>query len=243
MRINCMYRSLQIIALSGLLLSSLVARSAQAVSFDFNSNNGGFTSTLDGSAFDGPWVYGAAAGGGGSGGWSTDGQGPEIGHPNTTDLTSPLLVVSSTGDVLFSFDHRYSFEFDPNPWDGGAVFVSLNNGSFSEVPGESFSANGYNGSVVANSTSLLAGQPAFTSASPGYDAGDFVTSIANLGSFSAGDSIQVRFRAAYDSNTSYGTPDWAIDNVALTNIVPEPSTFALAAFAALGLLIAARRER
>jgi hypothetical protein len=229
--------------LFGAVVSLLAACSAQATNFDFNSNNGGFTSTSPTGAFDGPWVYGAASGVAGSGGWSSDGQNPENNHANTTELTSPPLVVAAAGNVLLSFAHRYSFEFDGTRWDGGAVFMSVNNGAFTQVPGASFTANGYNSTVDGGSNSQLAGQAAFTEASPGYANGTFITSSASLGTFAAGNTIRLTFRAAYDTNTSAGVPDWVVDNINVSNIVPEPSSLLLLVFAGPALFLLNRRRR
>jgi MYXO-CTERM domain-containing protein len=211
------------------------------VSYDFNANDGGFTSTLNTAAFDGPWVYGAASGAGGSGGWSTEGQSPENNHPNTTDLTSAVLGVDAEGVVSLSFDHRWSFEADDTNWDGGAVFLALNGGAFAQVLGANFTANGYNGSVGAGNSQLTL-QPAFVGTSAGHGAGTFLTSTATLGPFAAGDTLQLRFRAAFDTNTTGGSPDWAVDNISLSNVavVPEPSVALLGGLGLLGLL---RRRR
>lgn len=238
---NLKIRSSLFTVVATVMLGLLATGFVGAVTYDFNAGGDGFTSTLNTAAFDGPWVHGATAGVGGSGGWSTEGQSPENSHANTTDLTSPAFVMGVAGALTLSFDHRYSFEFDGTRWDGGAVMVALNGGAFAAVPGASFSANGYNGTVAANSLSQLAGQEAFTSVSAGYANGAFINSVANLGVFALGDSVQVRFRAAYDSNTTGGSPDWAIDNVSLS-AVPEPCGFALLA-SALGVFAAARNRR
>lgn len=221
----------------------LCTAASAAVSFDFNSKPGGFTSTFNTAEFNGPWTYGAASGAGGSGGWSTEGQGPESNHPNTTDLTSALLGVIAAGTLTLSFEHRWSFETDGNNWDGGAVFLSVNGGAFNQVLTANFSANPYNGVVAAGSASELKGLLSFVGKSAGYDAGTFLTSTATLGPFVIGDTLRVRFRAAADTNTSSGAPDWAVDNISLANvdIIPEPSTGMLGVMALLGLL--QRRKR
>lgn len=206
-----------------------------SVLFDFNAGGSGWTSTFNTAAFDGPWTWGAAAGAGGSGGWFTEGQDPGNTHANTTDLTSPALIVAASGAVTLSLDHLRNFEA-PN-WDGGAVYISVNGGAFTYVPNSSFTANGYNGTVASWAQgSELGGLEAWI----GSSGGAFVTSSANLGSFTAGDSLMVRFRAAFDENTTGGSPDWAIDNVNVTNIVPEPASMTMLG---LGALLLARRRR
>jgi hypothetical protein len=224
------------------LFGFATASVASAATFSFNGDNGGFVSTFLSAPFDGPWVYGATAGAEG-GGWSTEGQGPEIGHPTTTALTSPSLSVTSTGIVELSFGQKYSFESDPTNWDGGSIFLSVNGGAFSILPAGSFTLQGYNGTIEPTSGSELAGQPGFVATSPGYSRGIFGSCIATLGSFTAGNTLQVQFRAAGDTNTSGGSPDWAIDNVSITNttVVPEPSSVAFLLLGAIGMV--ARRKR
>jgi hypothetical protein len=221
-----------------IVLAPLIQADALATPVDFNLNDGGFTSASPTGPFDGPWTYGASAGVGGTGGWFTNGQAPENLQPNTTTLTSPLHVVFSAGPVTLSFDHAFNFEFDGTRWDGGAVFTSINGGAFTEVASGDFTANGYNGTVSAISLSQLKGAPAFTQASSG-----FITSSANLGIFSVGDTIQVRFFAAADSNTSPDGADWVVDNVNINeiNAVPEPVTFALLSIGLAGMAISRRR--
>lgn len=227
-----------------LLAAAAGSTSALAdVALDFNSDNSSFASSFNTASFEGPWSYNATGGVGGSGGWTTIGQAANIGHSCTTDLTSSPFVVGANGNVSLSFDHRYSFEVDSGgAWDGGAVFVSVNGGAYSMVSNSAFSVNGYNGTVAGwGAGSELAGAGAvFMGTSSGYGAGTFLTSVANLGDFVAGDTLSVRFRAAFDSNTSAGSPAWAIDNVTMANIVPAPGPLALLVAAGL---VGARRRR
>ncbi|MGH7244849.1 MAG: tail fiber domain-containing protein [Phycisphaerales bacterium] len=194
--------------------AALIASSAGAdVTYTFDANGQGFTSEFISAPFDGPWVYSANSGVGGSGGWLTEGQVAEVQHPCTADLVSPEYVVTREGSLRLRFDHRYSFEYDGTVWDGGAVLVSVNGGAATLVPLTAFVQGGYNGFVASNSHADLAGKDAFAAKSPGYDSGAFVTSIADLGRFVPGDKVRVRFRFSGDTNTSGGSPDWAIDNL------------------------------
>jgi len=209
---------------------------------NFDTSDGGFTVENVNAPFEGPWTYN-----GGAGTWSTAGQGPELGRAPSTSLTSPPFIVGRSGPRQLAFVHRYSFEFDGTRWDGGQVRVSVNGGAFVAVT--SFSMNGYGGNTVAaNSASALAGQPAFTAQSAGYATPAFITSIADLGPFNAGDILRIQFLAAYDTNTRNGNPAWEIDSVAVecatcppvvncpTNIVVEcsggltPVTYVVTAF-------------
>ncbi len=190
---------------------------------DFNANDGGFTVETP-VAYDGPWVYEAA-----SGSWRQDGQAPENSHPNTSKLNSPVINVVAAGNLSLTFAHRYSFEFDGTRWDGGQVRISVNGGAFTTVPDAAFTQNGYGGNTVAgNSASELKGQPAFTAESPGYAAG-FITSIASLGAFNAGDTVRVQFIAAADTNTRGQVPNWQIDSVMIAPGSSSNVTFTVGA--------------
>jgi hypothetical protein len=187
---------------------------------DFNADNGGFTVTTP-QAYDGPWMYNS-----GTGSWQQNGQETEDNHPNTSLLDSPPLTITASGEVILSFEHRYSFEQDTTSWDGGQVRVSVNGGPFIAVPSTSFTSNSYNGAVGA-STSLLAGQPAFVGNSPGFV---FITSVATLGRFNAGDTLRVEFMAAGDGNTTGSqTPDWEINAVQLIQGSLQTVTFSVRA--------------
>jgi hypothetical protein len=192
-------------------LAALPSQAAVLLSETFNGGDGGFTVNTP-VAYDGPWVYSA-----GSGSWTQDGQNSEDGHPNTSTLMSPAILVpqAGVGVVQLTFAHRYSFE--AGQWDGGQVRISVNGGAFTAVPGANFTQNGYNGAVLENSQSALAGQSAFTENSPDF-ANTKLTSICTLGSFQAGDSIRVAFMAANDTNTrGQFEPNWEIDSLTIVD--------------------------
>lgn len=227
---------------AAIVLTAAVRQAEAAATFNFNGGTSGFTATSD-AVFLGPWVYGAAAGVGGTGGWTTDGQGPENSQPqlNTTRLTSPSLTVEATGSVVVSFDHMFSFEQGGGNWDGGALFMSLNGGAMTYVGSAAFTSNGYNGAVVAGN-SALTNQEAFVQDSADRAAGTFLNSVANLGSFTAGDQLQVQFVAAYDTNTQGAfLPGWVIDNITVAGVIPEPAS--TASLLGAGMLLAMRRRR
>jgi hypothetical protein len=195
---------------------------------DFNGSDGGCT-VINNRVFEGPWTYNA-----GAGSWRSAGQGPGIGAPGpSTRLTCPPVAVTQGGNVRVSFNHRHSFE--GGRWDGGQLQVSVNGGAFVTVPSSSFLQNGYNGTMAVNN-SELGGQLAFVEDSANYAAGNFITSVAELGCFSAGDTISVRFLASFDDNTRAGDPAWELDSVSFSQAAPAGSmaNFAVGANAVSG---------
>ena len=202
-------------------LSAHTARAAILLSEDFNSGDGGFTVSNTGPV-EGPWTYDT-----GGGSWGCHG-GPSCVGPYSSALTSPAIPVGSTAPVTLSFDHRYSFEYDGwTRWDGGQVRLSVTGGAFAPVPGSAFSANGYVGIIEGNN--VLNGQDGFNDDSPGYSNPAMITSVAGLGSFSPGDTIQVQFLGGWDECAQGIEPNWEIDAVTVIgqtpsgNMVPVPT--------------------
>lgn len=176
---------------------------------DFNANDGGFTvvNTTD-KVPPNPWYWDAA-----SGKWITEGSTSGCDGPYNSQLNSSGYKLTQDGIVSLEFKHRYSFEGDL--WDAGQVRVSVNGGPFNLVPAENFTANGYapgniQGSGIAN------GQRAFNGDSPGYAAGELITSKATIGTFSKDDTIVVQFLAAWDDCSTGTAPNWVIDEMKLT---------------------------
>lgn len=180
---------------------------------DFNGNNGGFTVTntspVAGEEWTapGPFAYDSAAGK-----WVARGKEDACTDPCNSQLTSPVYTMAQDGAVTLSFAHRYSFE--PDLYDGAMVRISVNGGPFRAVPAESFTENGYaSGNIVGNG--ILNGQRAFNADSPGYAAGEFITSKASLGNFAKNDKLLVQFVGGWDECTVGKYPNWEIDSVKL----------------------------
>ena len=173
---------------------------------DFNSSGGGFAIGAAVSP-ETDWIYTA-------GSWRSNGQAEGFGTDNTSNLSSPVYLVGQTGPVSLSFSHRYSYE--QGLFDGGVVDVSVNGGAFTRVDLASFSQNGYNGTILANSGTTIQGQQAFVENSPGHPG--FITSVCSLGNLSAGDRVQLRFVSSSDNNTSgnLSPQGWEIDSVTVS---------------------------
>ena len=193
------------------------ALSTSAVNFltqAFTSSDGGFTVTNTTPEPPGPWVYDPA-----NGIWSADGSVDGCGGPYNSRLNTATYTVPESLAVTLSFSHRYSFEGDL--WDGGQVLVSVNGKPFTAVPAENFTANGYAPGVIQGS-GVLKGLRAFNADSPGYAAGEFITSSAILGTFTKGDKIVVQFLGGWDDCSKGSTPSWQIKEVKLA--VSSPPT-------------------
>jgi hypothetical protein len=151
--------------------------------------------------------------------WSADGSVDGCGGPYNSRLNSATYTVPESLAVTLSFSHRYSFEGDF--FDGGQVLVSVNGGAFTVVSADNFTANGYaNGVIQGNG--VLKGLRAFNADSPGYAAGEFITSSAILGTFTKGDKIVVQFLGGWDDCSKASTPSWQIKEVNLA--VSSPPT-------------------
>ncbi|HSH14841.1 MAG TPA: hypothetical protein VLD18_02330, partial [Verrucomicrobiae bacterium] len=173
---------------------------------DFNAGDGGFTvqNGIGAAATVGAegWTYNA-----GTGSWRANGG---EGVKNST-LNTPALTLTQAGEVKLTFNHRYNFEDDGTiRWDGGAIFVSVNGGAYAYVPKESFLANGYvEPRAITGNSPPLNGLFGFNNTSAGFSAGSFITSVATLGTFAAGDAISVRFLGAWDEGfVQTPAPNW-----------------------------------
>ncbi|MGA2866866.1 MAG: LamG-like jellyroll fold domain-containing protein [Verrucomicrobiota bacterium] len=182
---------------------------------DFDANDGGFTVANYGWPV-GPWSYNWAAGS-----WTNFGP-ANCGGPFGSGLRSPVLTVRSSDPVVLTFGHRYSFEYDSSAaYDGGQVRLSVNGGPFATVPPESFTANGYIGPIGGSIAASITGTAgwtnmAFVRESAGYGTRTLLTSVAVLGSFSPGDTIQLEFVASWDECSEGTEPNWEIDSVVVT---------------------------
>ena len=130
-----------------------------------------------------------------------------------SSLDSPTVQVANTGAVTLTFTHRYDFESD---YDGGVVFVNVNGAGFVKVPLASFTANGYNAAINGN-TAWPTGEEVFNGTSTDYGIPTLITSVADLGTLNATDTVAVQFRGGWDDNTNGASPNWEIGTVAISD--------------------------
>ncbi|MEM7455684.1 MAG: PEP-CTERM sorting domain-containing protein [Planctomycetota bacterium] len=158
---------------------------------------------------------------------------PDTGFGATDHLTSPTYVMTA-GDMFLNltFTHHYNLE---TGFDGGAVLIQVNGGSFNYVPAPN--VTDYD-QVMDASTDTLGGLEAYT----GNSGGAYFTSNVNLSSLvNPGDSFAIRFAQGEDSS---GSGDgWYIDDLTLSSSVsaiPEPT--ALAMFSSVAVVLLRRRK-
>lgn len=214
------------------VFSGQIATAATIHDENFDLDDGGYV-VNNGGGPEGPFTYDIS-----SGTWLANGS-ENLGAPSSSGIISPTITVTQSGPVELSFSHRYSIEGDL--WDGAAVFVSVNGGGYSQIPSSAFSANGYNGFGLIGNHGLLGGE-GYNGDSAGYGSGLFITSVASLGSLSAGDTVALQFIAFWDEFAKGQTPNWQIDSVQVTQAVPEPTGIALIAMAGVGLAGFVRRR-
>ena len=123
----------------------------------------------------------------------------------TLELSSPIYL-SASSELIFV--HAYDTEAD---WDGGRVFITLDNGETWEDLGPYFTNNGYNSTVF----NLI---PGFSGNSNG-----FVTSNVDLSSF-AGKEANIRFQM--DCDAAVGGVGWWVDDVSINGLAAGTKNFA-----------------
>lgn len=209
------------------LLFSLPAHAATLLDATFTSGAEGFT-VENAPAPAGPWVVGGGT-------WSALG-----GEGNVTSiLKTPVIAITTTGEVTLSFSHRYSLEPE---WDGGVVRISVNGGAPTLLGLSAFTANGYTfmDSLGNFSIDEYENVPIFNGDSTGYSNNEFITSTASLGTLSAGNTLQVQWVGLWDDAFINPGINWEITGVTVTQ-VPEASVSSILLLA--GACAATRRRR
>ena len=160
-------------------------------------------------AVPGPWAFKDDV-------WVSAGSVAGCGGPYHDFLTSPDYIVSADGEVSLSVDHRHAFEADM--WDAGQLWISVNGGAYADVGKDAFSANGYTDKAIVGN-GIAKGENGFGGTSAGYADGSYITTTANLGSFTAGDAISVRIVALYDDCATGTNPNWVVAGVSSDQMV------------------------
>ncbi len=207
---------------------------------EFTADNGGFSvvNGVDGGNPTGPteqWLYNPARGV-----WAAVGG---EGVKNTA-LNTPPYIVKTSGPLNVTFSHRYNFEDDSASggirWDGAIVRVSVNHGAYTYVPASALTGDGYKSDkTIGGNCPPVAGKFGFNGVSTGFASGAYVTTVATVGTFSAGDIVSVQFIAAWDEGfVATPAPDWEITSVVFSpalelNNADGVATFTVGATASL----------
>ncbi len=167
----------------------------------------GWTSVRTGAAPPALWASAAAA--------------PQTAFTNgvaavaTNSLITPAIALpASSGGATVSVRHTWNFEAT---YDGGVLEVSTDGGTtFNDITspavGGVFVANGYDFAISSGDGNPIAGRMAWTG-----EPGVYVTSTARLPVALNGQTIQLRFRAAWDTAAVNPGANWRIDTVTVNS--------------------------
>ncbi len=140
-------------------------------------------------------------------------------------LDSPVISVSQSDKpvdkTILVFDHYVATEMD---YDGGNVWISVNDGDWQMLNESDFVFNPYNGTLDADAdgnTNPLAGQPAFHGTDGGVVTGSWGRSQVNLSSYvRPADAFRLRF--AFGTDGCEGNDGWYLDSVEVYSCKFEP---------------------
>jgi len=128
-------------------------------------------------------------------------------------LTTPSFTIQTANALLTFRQNIHTDEF----FDGGVLEISspnVNGGAFTDVTdgavGGSFVTGGYGSTLLTGFGNPLGGRAAWTGNSFG-----FFTTVVDLGSVVAGQSVQLRWRLGSDSGV--GGTGWWIDSIMLSD--------------------------
>jgi hypothetical protein len=134
-------------------------------------------------------------------------------NTGVNELVSPPIAVP-VGSAQLSFRNNYDLESSTGGkgYDGGVLEVKIGSGSFIDIvaAGGSFVIGGYNATIDSGYANPLAGRSAWSGNSGGY-----LTTLVNLPSAAAGQTIQLKWRCGSDNGV--GKTGWRIDTVAVSS--------------------------
>jgi hypothetical protein len=144
--------------------------------------------------------------------------GDDFGSQSQTSLESADIQVADSGNFVFTFQHRYSFENDAQyNYDGAVIEISADGGqTWKDVSG--FATPGYTGQITNVSGNPLALRQGYVGASAGYPA--MKPATLDFGTAFAGKTVRVRFVIGTDQGS--GAPGWDIDNIGVVFVKNKP---------------------
>jgi len=132
-----------------------------------------------------------------------------------SDLSSPAFPITTASAVL-TFRNSYSMESNPtnvsDGFDGGLLEIAIGGGSFTDIlaAGGSFVTGGYNTTLDSTTGNPFGGRQAWSGTSAG-----FILTSVNLPAAAAGQTLQLKWRLATDTENGAGATTWAIDSIAV----------------------------
>jgi uncharacterized repeat protein (TIGR01451 family) len=164
-------------------------------------------------------------GSGGSSNWltttsfryTTNNSAMAVGSPAAgfADLLSPAFSITTPSAVL-TFRNSYVTELNTtnasDGFDGGLLEISIGGGAFTDIlaAGGSFVTGGYNATLDATTGNPFGGRQSWSGTS-----GGFILTTVNLPASAAGQSVQLKWRLATDTENGAGATIWCIDSVAV----------------------------
>ncbi len=139
---------------------------------------------------------------------------PDPASIGINQLVSPSITLPADSGQL-SFRNNFNLESSSANanlgYDGGVLEIKIGSGSFTDIltAGGSFAAGGYTRTISANYGNPLAGRQAWSG-----NSGGFITTIVNLPSSAAGQTVQFRWLCGSDNSVS--KTGWYLDTIAIT---------------------------
>lgn len=125
-------------------------------------------------------------------------------------VLSPSIAIPAAQAVILSYDAYHSFEIDgpAGCWDAASLEAKIGAGSFAQLLAGRFFTDSYDGTITAGAP--LAGRQGWCHQATGTAAKRSIVDLDDM----AGQTVQLRFRASSDSNTTATAPNgMAIDNL------------------------------
>ena len=137
---------------------------------------------------------------------------PSVG---VNELVTPAFNVPVGASFQLTFRHRYLFE---SGFDGGVLEIKIGSGAFQDIiaAGGSFVTGGYVRALSTGFSNPLGGRQAWTGTSGGGTTPAFITTTVNLPASASGQTIQLRWRAGFDSSVSPTGAGWYVDSIQIS---------------------------
>ncbi len=141
---------------------------------------------------------------------------PNATNIGNTELVTPSIAVP-TGGAQLTFRNLYNME---SGFDGMVLEISINGGAFTDITagGNAFIAGGYNATISASFGNPIGGRMAWSGLSAGTTAAPtYITSTINLPAATAGQNVQLKWRAGTDDSVAAaGAAGVRIDSIVIT---------------------------